>query len=141
MRIRVFLDTNVFIYAFEFPESNSAKIIELLNLGEIEALVSEQVLKEVTRYFEKFHSLLLARKFRKYILNVCTLVMKDELSKEIADYKGSVKEKDLEQVAATKKYGLKFLISYDRDLEVFEEYVTPRRFLDLLKRETYISEY
>ncbi len=25
MKLRVFLDTNVFIYSFEFPESNSTK--------------------------------------------------------------------------------------------------------------------
>ncbi len=31
MKHRVFIDTNVFIYAFEFPDSNSNIIIELLN--------------------------------------------------------------------------------------------------------------
>lgn len=31
MKYRVFLDTNVFIYSFEFQDSNSGKIIELLN--------------------------------------------------------------------------------------------------------------
>lgn len=41
MKCRVFLDTNVFIYAFEFPESNSNKIIGLLNKGQIEAVISE----------------------------------------------------------------------------------------------------
>lgn len=47
MKFRVFLDTNVFIYAFEFPESNSNKVIDLLNKGQIEAVISERVLKEV----------------------------------------------------------------------------------------------
>jgi len=35
MKVRTFLDANVFIYAFEFPHSNSRKIIELLNEAEI----------------------------------------------------------------------------------------------------------
>jgi len=47
MKLRIFLDTNVFIYAFEFPKSNSRKIIELLNKGKIEAVISERVIKEV----------------------------------------------------------------------------------------------
>jgi len=53
MRYRVFLDTNVFIYAFEFSESNSNKIICLLNEGLIEVIISERVLKEVQVYFKK----------------------------------------------------------------------------------------
>ena len=51
MKLRIFLDTNVFIYAFEFPKSNSRKIIELLNEGKIEAVISERVIKEVQAYF------------------------------------------------------------------------------------------
>ena len=54
MRIRLFLDTNVFIYAFEFSHSNSGKIIELLNQAEIEAVISEHVLMEVQRYFRMY---------------------------------------------------------------------------------------
>ena len=34
MKPRVFLDTNIFIYGFEFPDSNSAEIIKLLNQAE-----------------------------------------------------------------------------------------------------------
>ncbi|MEF9476058.1 MAG: PIN domain-containing protein [Candidatus Mariimomonas ferrooxydans] len=41
MKLRVFLDTNIFIYAYEFHESNSNKIIDLLNKGQIEAVISE----------------------------------------------------------------------------------------------------
>ena len=55
MKLRVFLDTNVF-YAFEFPECNSNKIINLLNKGQIEAVISERVVNEVQAYFKKFYS-------------------------------------------------------------------------------------
>lgn len=41
MKCRVFLDTNIFIYAFEFPESNSGKVLELLNKGQIEAILAK----------------------------------------------------------------------------------------------------
>jgi len=64
MKRRVFLDTNIFIYAFEFPESNSGKVIELLNKGLVEAVISERVVKEVQAYFKKFHSKDLSALFR-----------------------------------------------------------------------------
>ena len=67
MKFRVFLDTNVFIYAFEFPQCNSNKIIDLLNKGQIEAVISERVLKEVQSYFKKFYSKDLASAFRDYL--------------------------------------------------------------------------
>ena len=81
MRLRVFLDTNIFIYAFEFPESNSNKIIDLLNKGYIEAVTSEQVLKEVQTYFKKFHAKDLASAFRDYILRTCTITFSADVKK------------------------------------------------------------
>ena len=53
MKYRVFLDSDVFIYTFEFPDSNSSKIIDLLNDKVIEAVISERVIAEVYRYFRR----------------------------------------------------------------------------------------
>ena len=50
MKIKAFLDTNTFIYGFEFKNSNSAKILELLNEDKIEAFTNLQVIKEITNY-------------------------------------------------------------------------------------------
>jgi hypothetical protein len=36
-------------------------------------------------------------------------------------YRGKIKEKDLEQLAVVKKLGLKYLVSYDRDFASFQE--------------------
>ncbi|MBI2631467.1 PIN domain-containing protein [Candidatus Pacearchaeota archaeon] len=141
MKFRVFLDTNVFIYSFEFPDSNSSKIIELLDMGKIEAITSERVLKEVTHYFEKEHSLILARKFRKFILELCIVIMKNNVIQEIESLKGIIKDKDIEQLAVTIKYGIKFLISFDRDFEGIEEYTTPKEFLKLIKLKTRDTEF
>jgi predicted nucleic acid-binding protein len=141
MKFRVFLDTNVFIYSFEFPDSNSAKIIELLNQGRIEAITSERVLKEVTHYLNKKHSLILARKFRRFILDSCIVIMQNEMFQEIEALKGRIKDKDAEQLAVTRKYGIKFLISYDRDFEKVEEYITPKKFLELMKLKSKDSEF
>jgi len=87
MKLRVFLDTNVFIYAFEFPESNSNKIIDILNKGQIEAVISERVLKEVMAYFRKFYNKDLSASFRDYLLRTCSIVFKSELNREMEIYK------------------------------------------------------
>jgi len=52
------------------------------------------------------------------------------VQEEIHRYQDKIKDKDLEQLAVVKKLGLKYLISYDRDLELFEEYKTPRKFIE-----------
>lgn len=141
MKCRVFLDSNVFIYAFEFPESNSNKVIGLLNKGQVEAVISERVFKEVQAYFKKFHSKDLASLFRDYLLRTCTIVFSTDVVKEMAQYRKFIKNKDLEQVAVVKKLGIKYLISYDRDFERFEEYITPKAFLKELGIRPVLSAY
>ena len=67
--------------------------------------------------------------------------MKYELIEQINKFKGKIKDKDLEQLAATKKYGIKFLIAYDKDFECFEEYITPKKFLQKLNKEFSENEF
>ncbi len=129
MKLRVFIDTNVFIYAFEFPESNSQKIIDLLNNSQIEAVISECVLKEVQLYFKKYHNKNLASSFRNYLLRTCNIVFSADVKKEMTQYKKLIKDKDLEQLAVVRNLGIKFLIAYDKDFENFEEYITPKAFI------------
>jgi hypothetical protein len=51
------------------------------------------------------------------------------------------KDKDLEQLAVVKKLGLKYLVAYDRDFEPFEEYVTPKGFVEALYLDAFESEF
>lgn len=139
--MRVFLDTNVFIYSFEFQNSNSSKIIDLLNKGEIEAVISENVLQEVVKYFEKYHNIKLARLFRRYILESCLFIRRDLVIDAMERYNDQIKEKDIEQIAVTKKLEIKYLISYDKDFGKFEEYKTPKEFLKILKIKNKETEY
>ena len=141
MRRRVFLDTNIFIYAFEFPDCNSDKIIDLLNRGQIEAVISERVLREVQAYFKKFYSKDLAANFRDYLLKTCSVILSADVKKEMAKYKKLIKDKDLEQLAVVKKLGIKFLVAYDRDFENFEEYITPNAFIKELGIKSASSDY
>ncbi len=132
MKLRVFLDTNIFIYAYEFHESNSNKIIDLLNKGQIEAVISERVLKEVMTYFKKFYDKDIAATFRDYLLRTCSIVFLGDIRNEMRLYKNQIKDKDLEQLASVKKLGIKFLVAYDRDFEKFEEYIIPKAFIKQL---------
>jgi putative PIN family toxin of toxin-antitoxin system len=141
MKIRIFLDTNVFIYAFEFPQSNSRKIIELLNQAEIEAVISERVLREVQKYFLKYYNKDLSAAFRNYLLLSCTIIPSFLVHEEMNRYREMIKEKDLEQIAVVKMLGIKYLISYDRDFKPFEEYRTPKEFIKALNLEVTENEY
>ncbi len=132
MKHRVFLDTNVFIYAFEFPDSNSNTIIEQLNDKKIEAVISERVVKEVYRYFRKYHDKPLADTFRKYLYEACRVILAKDVKDAMKKYMGQIKEKDLEQLAVVREYGIKYLISLDRDFEGQEEYRTPKEFVELM---------
>ena len=129
MPVKVFIDTNVFIYAFEFPSSNSAIIIERLNLGELQAVVSELVVLEVMRYFKKYYGKDLASKFRDYLVQSCKIVLKTETAECMKAMKGAIKNKDLEHLASVKVLGLKYLISYDEDFLGQEEYIIPKDFV------------
>jgi len=141
MKVRTFLDANVFIYAFEFPNSNSRKVIELLNEAEIEAVTSERVLREVQNYFRKYYSKDLSAAFRNYLLISCTIIPPAMVREEMDRYRGQIKEKDLEQIAVAKMLGLKYLVSYDRDFESFEEYKTPKEFIKVFNLEAAEDDY
>lgn len=141
MKPRVFIDTNVFIYAFEYPHSNSALLIELVNEDNIEAFISEQVIKEVTRYFRKFYTKKISDDFRNYLLEACVIIPSETLISSMKMYHGTVKEKDLEQVAVVKKLQIKYLVSFDTDFKSFEEYITPKKFIALMGLKTAKTEY
>lgn len=141
MKYRVFIDTSVFIYAFEFPDSNSNVIIEQINEEKIEAVVSERVVKEVYRYFRKYHSKALADTFRKYLYEACRVVFARDVKAALNKYSGKIKEKDLEQLAVVREFGIKYLIAFDRDFEGQEEYRTPGEFVKLICGKGKGSEY
>lgn len=141
MKHRIFLDTNVFIFAFEYPDSNSNTIIELLNDEKIEVIISERVIKEVYRYFKKYHDKKLADSFRNYLSKACRIILARDVKDTMKKYSGQIKEKDLEQLAVVKKYGIKYIISLDRDFIGQEEYRTPRQFVELIYDKSKESEF
>jgi len=141
MKPIVFLDSAVFIFASEFNNSNSAKVIELLISNKIKVIISEKVLKEVTSYFEKFYTIKDARKMRRLITSSCTMVKRKFVEDKISLLKGKIKEKDLEHLAVVRKLGIKYLISYDKDFKNIQEYLTPKQFITLLGEKSNKEEF
>jgi len=140
-RKRVFLDSSVIIFGLEVQDCNSALILDLVLERKIEAVTCEKVVKEVRHYFSR-------RRNRNYAFLIENLVKKNfyvierrQILENINEWKGRVKEKDLEQVASLKKLGIKTLVAYDRDFEGLEEYTTPKQFLRSLNLKFYGREY
>ena len=96
-------------------------------------VISERVLKLVFHVIPNlFRDLLskdLAGYYRDYLLRTCTVVFSADVKKEMVKLRKLIKDKDLEQLAVVKKYGIKFLVAYDRDFEGIEEYITPQAFI------------
>lgn len=128
IKIRALLDTNVFIYAFEMPESNSNLIINALNRGLFEAITSLKVASVIYRYFRKHYSKGLADAFRAYLFVSCRIIFSHQLKELSAKYAGLINEKDLEQLIAVREFGIKYLVSYDRHFGGLGEYTTPKQF-------------
>ncbi len=125
----VFLDANVFIWAYNRPDSNSAKILNLMDEGRISVIVSEKVLEELKKYFLIYYDEDVWFSVFKHIITSTEIVKRDDIQDEIPKWLGKIKDKDLENLATVKHIGLKYLVALDEHYQNFEEYVTPREFL------------
>ena len=141
LRLRALVDSNVFIYAFEFPESNCNLIIDALNQNRFEAVITESTFKEVYWYFRKHYVKEVADHYRAYLFATCRIVFDHQLKKHVHKYANLINEKNLEQLVATRELGIKFLVSYDRHFQRIEEHATPKQFSKILGQKTKPTEY
>ncbi len=142
MKTLVFLDSNVFIWGYSRPKSNSAKILGLMDAGKITVLVSEKVIEEMKKYFLAYHGRDVWASVFRHLSPLVRIVFREDLPKEeIKKWRGKIKEKDLEHLVTVKTLKLEFLISYDRDFKSFEEHLTPREFIRKLGLRESDTEY
>ena len=139
--MKIFIDTSVFIWATNFPESNSAKIIHLANTGQMQGIVSEKVVEELKRYFINYHSERIWFETEVIMKTKYTIVPKENIETEIRKWNGKIKEKDLEHLATVKHLKLDTLIAFDRDYKPFPEYITPKQFMKKLGLKPSETEY
>jgi len=128
MPSKAFLDSNVFIFAFERPKSNSHRIVGRLVSGELRGVVTDRIVREVIQYFRKYYDKDLAARHRDLILLTCDLILEQDL--EIGtDLKDLVGSKDAGALAAVRAFGVARLVSTDSDFSRAPEHRTPREFL------------
>jgi len=128
MPTRAVLDSNVFLFGFERPRSNSHRILEKLAAGDLRGVVTDRIVREVVGYLRKYYGKDLAARFRDYILSTCDLILEADLNVR-NDLILLVGPKDAGALAAARALGLGRLVSTDRDFAEAPERRTPREFL------------
>ena len=139
--MRVFLDTNVFVYGLTQPESNSRKILGLAESGNIKVIVSELVQREVVKVFRRIADDESAYNALNYLARIAYIAPRRKINKQMAELRGKIKDKDLENIATARQQKLKFLVSYDKDYVGFKEYVTPKQFVKMIGLKPAATEY
>jgi len=138
--LRVFVDSSVFIYGLEFEESNSAIIYTEIANGTVKAVINEKVIEEVVRYFGRRKGRHFAYLVESQLRRICGVPQRQDYAGEIEKWKGEIKGKDLEHLATAKKFELE-IIAYDADFLPFEEYHTPKQFVEELGKRSYDIEW
>jgi len=125
---RAFLDSNVFLFGFERPRSNSHEVLEMLAAGDVQGVVTDRVVREVMGYLRRHYGKDAAAKFRDFILLTCELVVEADVPPDRV-LVALVGRKDAGALAAARSLGLARLVSTDSDFAGAPEHRTPRAFL------------
>jgi predicted nucleic acid-binding protein len=140
-RPRILLDTNVFVFGLERPKSNSAIILKETSKGAFEVVITERVFRETIMYFRRNYSKKTVEKVRLFLAAGSTVIPESLVITELRRWKGKIKEKDLENLAAVKALGIRHLVSLDRHYDAFPEHVSPRRFVESIGLKPSETEY
>ena len=133
----------VFIFG-RLEECNSKLVLFLALLGEFEVIVSELVVEEVERFFRENFSREAGYLAKRFVETLSVkIVRRSEIRKEMNEFRGLIKDKDLENVVAVKHEKINYLVAYDNDyVEAgVKEYITPKNFVKLFGLKPYDVEY
>jgi predicted nucleic acid-binding protein len=126
------LDTKVFVFAIEFPNSNCEGVTGALALGLFDGYVTDRVLYEGMTYFKRHHSRDDAARFHRLATTACHLVLDAVYKPRMDELGDEMNRKDAPQLAAARTLGIPHVVSTDSDFEGIAEWVTPKQFLALL---------
>ena len=115
-KLKVYLDTNVFIFGVERPESNSRIILDLVEEGKIVPVVSYSTLEELREYFSRRYDRETAINEIYYLISLPNLeiITRDKVKQEIKNYKGVVPDKDLPHLVSAIIAQADYLVSHNR---------------------------
>lgn len=137
----IFLDSNVFIWGYNRRDSNSGKILELMDEGILDIVTSEKVLQELRKYFLTFYNKDVWSAVLRHITSLVVIIPKEEIKQELKNWEGKIKTKDIERIATVKYLKIDKLIAYDKDFKGFKEYLTPKQFIRKLHLKESPTEY
>jgi len=115
-RLKAYLDSNVFIFGKERPESNSRTILDLAEEGKIIPVVSYLTVEELREYFSRTYNRETAINEVYYLISLPRLeiIPRDKVKQKIAQYKGVVPDKDLPHLISAIIAEVDYLITYNR---------------------------
>ena len=95
----VYIDTSIFIWSHNYPESNSTLILRLIARDHITGVISEKVLEELKTYFTRSCNEDVAFTILKFAELSFRVIPQIEIETEMNMWKGQIKDKDLEHIA------------------------------------------
>lgn len=115
-RLKAYLDSNVFIFGKERPESNSRIILDLAEEGKISAVVSYLTIEELREYFKRRYNRQAATDEIYYVISLPNLeiVSKDKVKQRIYRYRGVVPDKDLPHLVSALIAEVDYFVTYNR---------------------------
>lgn len=115
-KLRIYLDSNVFIFGEENQKSNSRIILDLAEEEKIVPIVSYLTLEELREYFTRRYDRETAINEIYYIISLPTLeiVPRDKVKKLITRYKGIVPDKDLPHLVSAVIAKANYMVTYNR---------------------------
>jgi len=114
--MRVYLDSNVFIFGKERQDSNSRIILDLAEEEKIVPVVSYLTLEELREYFSRKYDRETAINEVYYLISLPALeiVPRDKVKKAIKKYEGVVPDKDLPHLVSAILAGVDYVVTYNR---------------------------
>ncbi|MFQ6065595.1 MAG: putative toxin-antitoxin system toxin component, PIN family [Candidatus Bathyarchaeia archaeon] len=115
-RLKVYLDSNVFIFGKERPESNSRIILDLAEEGKISSVVSYLTIEELREYFKRKYSRQAATDEIYYVISLpyLKIVSKDRVKQKISRYKDVVPDEDLPHLVSALIAEADHFVTYNR---------------------------
>ena len=136
-KLRVYIDSNVFIFGKEDPNSNSRIILDLAEEGKIIPVVSYLTIEELREYFTRRYNRETAINEIYYLISLPTLeiIPRDKTKKLITKYKGIVPDKDLPHLVSAITANADCIVTYNRH---FTELKT-KEHIKILKQSDFIK--
>jgi len=137
---KVFIDSSVLIRGLLFEETNSALIIKLVSKNVLIGVINQKVAYEVLNVLKQLKDKDFASLSFSFLHSTFEIIPREQYFEYMEKLRGTIKEKDLEHLAAARSSGIT-IIAYDRDFDGIKEYFTPKEFLESMKMKTYDTQY